>query len=128
MEKKEKPESRVGRTIGIGFICFVLIIGFAIWVPGLIGFRSKGICSRVEVDAQEIAAALSDYLSASEDHDLTLTKEDIERLVDLENPWTLTRCGNNFYINVIDRTVKCPAKYQNSYSEWNSSIYTFIMD
>ena len=124
MEDKEKPKSRVGRIIRIGIICFALYAGLSMWIPGLIGFRSKEICSRVEVDAQKIAVAISDYLSASGDRDTSLTKADIENLVNVRSPWALTRCGDNLYIHVIDRTGKCPAEYQNPYPEWHSNTYT----
>lgn len=124
MEDTKKSKSKAGRIIRIGIICFALYIGFSMWFPGLIGFRSKGLCSQVEKDAQKIVSVLTDYLADSDDHDITITKQELEKLVNVRSPWALTRCGGSLYIHVIDRSGKCPAEYQNPYPEWHSNIYT----
>lgn len=123
MENNVKSKSNVGRTLGILMIIFVLIV-IAIAVPGWVCYRPHCACRPVEEDAHNIAAAMADYLSDSGNPHITLTKEDIEKLVNVSSPWTLTRCGDDYYIHVIDRKRKCPAEFQNQYPEWHANVYT----
>ena len=124
MEEKEKSKLKFGDKIAIVFVCFLLFIGFGIWYPSWKGSIPKRICSRAETDAHKIAEAISDFYSVPEHNHPTPTQSDIERFLDIKNPWKLTTCGDNFYIHVIDRTGKCPAEYQNTDPNWNSNIYT----
>ena len=124
MEDNGKSNSRVGRTISVFLICFVLVLGRFFSDQSLRVVNPKSLCSRVEVDANEIAVAISGYLSGSGHNIDTLTKEEIEARVSIRSPWTLTKCGDDIYIHVIDRTGKCPANYQKPYPEWHSNLYT----
>jgi hypothetical protein len=123
MEEKDQPKSKVPRIFGFIFILFVLIYA-AMIIPSWPTYRPKSFCSRAETDAGNIIAAIADFYSVPEQGDRIPTRSDIEDIVYVDNPWTLTRCGDNFYINVVDRSGKCPAEYQNIYPEWNSNIYT----
>ncbi len=124
MEDNGNSNSRTGRTIRVFLICLVLVLGRLFSDQSLSVVNPKSFCSRVEVDADEIAAAISDYRSGSGHNNDTLTKEEIEARVSIRSPWTLTKCGDDIYIHVIDSTGRCPAEYQNPYPEWHSNIYT----
>ncbi len=123
MDDKGKPKSKAPKIIGLIIIILVLIY-LAILIPSLPGYRAKGFCARAEVDAHNIAAALSEYYAGTEHHGKVPSQFEIENLVDIKNPWKLTNCGENFYIHVIDRTGKCPAGYQKADADWNANIYT----
>ena len=123
MEDKDKPKSKAPRIFGLIFVLFVLMY-LAIAIPSWPIYRPKRFCSRAETDANNIMAAICDLYSVSEHGERTPTRSDIEDLVHVDNPWTLTRCGDNLYVHVVDRSGKCPAEYQNKYPEWNSNIYT----
>ena len=122
MEDKDKSKSKAGSFIGWGFLCLVLLVGFAMYWPSRIVYRPKSFCSRAENDANNIMAAISDYF-ADPKH-LDITRDDIEQELGIDNPWTLTRCGDNFYIHVVDRTGKCPAEIQDKDPNWNAGTYT----
>ena len=122
MEDNEKPKSKAGTIIGIGFILFVLFFLASMWIPGAIRYRPKQFCSQAEADANNIAAAIADYFSvASRDK---IVREDIEKLLSIDNPWTFSRCGDNFYIHVVDGSGKCPIDIQQNHPDWNKSIYS----
>ena len=122
MEDKEKPKSKVGTIIGMGLIAFVLFFLASMWFPGAIRYRPKQFCSQAEVDANNIAAAIADYFSVEKHTDIA--RSDIEELMSIDNPWTFTRCGNNFFIHVVDRSRECPAEYQLKDPNWNAGIYS----
>ena len=42
-----------------------------------------------------------------------IARSDIDKRVSTKNPWTFTRCGDNLYIHVVDRSGKCPAGKRN---------------
>jgi hypothetical protein len=121
MEEEDKPKSKALRIFGLLFVIFVFLY-LAIIIPSWPIYRPKSFCSRAEADANNIAAAIADYFSVAEHTDIE--RGDIEKVMFVDNPWTFTRCGDNFYINVIDRTGKCPAEIQNKDPNWNSNIYT----
>ena len=121
MEDTEKPKSKAPKIFGL-IIVFLILIYLAIIIPSLPGYRTKEFCSRAEADANNIAAAIADYF-ANPLH-VDITRDDIEQELWIDNPWTLTRCGDNFYIHVVDRTGKCPDEIQNKDADWNAGIYT----
>ena len=125
MEEKEKPKSKAGTIIGIVFIAFVLFFLASMWIPGYIQYRPKQFCSQAESDANTIAATIADYFSVAEHTDIA--RSDIEKRVSIDNPWTFTRCDDNFFIHVVDGSGKCPAEYQDKDPSWNAGIYTRSM-
>ena len=123
MEDKEKPKSKVPRIFGL-IVAILILLYLAMVIPSIPRYRPKSFCSRAEADAHNIAAAMSEYYAGTKDSGIVPSQIDVEKLVDLKNPWKLTRCGDNYYIHVIDRTGKCPAEYQNADVGWNANIYT----
>ena len=121
MENKEDQKLK-GKRIFYIILSIGIFLWLAILIPDLPIHAPSRFCSMTESDANNIAAAVSDYFSVAEHTDIA--RGDIEKLVSINNPWTFTRCGNNFYIHVIDRTGKCPAEYQNKDPNWNSNIHT----
>lgn len=122
MDDKEKPKSKARTIIGIGFIAFVLFFLASMWLPGMIRYRPKQFCQRAESDANNIMAAIADYFSVAEHTDIA--RSDIEKRVSIINPWTFTRCGDNFYIHVVDQSGKCTDEIWQKHPNWNSNIYT----
>lgn len=122
MDDKEKPKSKAGTIIGIGFTAFVLFFLASMWLPGQIRYRPKQFCQQAESDAKNIMAAIADYFSVEEHTDIS--RGDIEKQVSIDNPWTFTRCGDHFYIHVVDGSGKCPVEIQQKHPSWNSSIYS----
>ena len=112
--------------LSIGIVCaaviFVLFILPQFWPY----YKCKGHCSGPESDAQNIAASIADYFAVPER--THIKSGDIDDGFQTENPWKLIQCGNKFYIYVYDLNENCPIDYQNNQPEWNSSIYTLIMD
>jgi hypothetical protein len=89
-------------------------------------YSCRSVCSSAESDANYIASMIADYFSIPE-HKF-VKAADLDRLIQTENLWTIHQCGNVIYIYVYDLNEDCPIEYQNSKPEWNSSIYTKIMD
>ena len=122
MEDKEKPRSKAGTIIGIGFLAFVLFFYVSMWLTGLVRYSPKHFCSVAESDANTVAAAIADYFSVAEHTDIA--RSDIEKLVSIVNPWTFTRRGDNFYVHVVDRSGECPAGRQNMDSGKKAGIFS----
>jgi hypothetical protein len=125
MEEKEKLASKAGTIIGIVFIAFVLFFLASMWISGATQYRSKQFCSWAESDASNILAAIADYFAVAEHTEIA--RSDIEKQVDSRNPWTFARCGDNFFIYVVDGSGKCSAEYQEKDPGWNAGIYTRSM-
>ena len=123
MEEKDKPKSKALRIVGLLFVIFVFIY-LAINIFSWPIHRPETFCSWAEADANNIAAAITEYFSVPEHRGSIPGPIDIEKLVSIKNPWKLTTCGDDLYIHVIDRSGKCPVEFQNQYQEWNSNIYT----
>ena len=109
----------------------IAIIGIlaAIAIPNFIAYRNKAYCSRAESDANNIAAALSDYYSIP-NH--TTLETDIDALgaeLSGNNSGTISGNTDSITITVTDGSGNCPPEYQSSQSdEWTSDVYTKIMD
>ncbi len=123
MDDKDKPKTKTYRIFGILFI-FCVLLYLAISYPSIFAYRPSTFCLRVEYDAHQIEEAMSAYFSVPEHRDSIPTQLEIEKLVDIKNPWKLTKCSDNFYIHVIDLTGKCPDQIQSKDPDWNSNIYT----
>ena len=91
------------------------------YIPGYIRYRPKHFCSLAEAEANNILAAIADYFSVAEH--TNINRDDIEKLVSIDNPWTFTRCGDNFYIHVVDRSGKCLAGKRNMDPDRKAGIF-----
>ena len=124
MEEKEKPDGKA--TIKFVFLPLVatFLILAAIAAPGYFCYRPACHCGPVELDAHNIAMVMAAHLSVPGQQ--TITREDIEKRlkVTIDNPWSITNCGDSYCIHVVDRERKCPPEYQNNEPDWNAGIYT----
>lgn len=121
---KRKKIKAILISIGIAgtAIVFLLSIFPQFWSA----YPCNSSCMSVESDASNIAAMIADYFSVP-DH-TEVKPGDLDGGFQTENPWTIIQCGYVIYIYVYDVNEDCPIAYQNSYPEWNSGIYTKIMD
>lgn len=121
---KRKKLKKIITSIGIGCIIFVLIL---IVLPQFWPqYACKSTCAGVESDASNIAAAISDYFAVPER--THIAPADLYGSYPTENPWTFIQCGEKIYIYVYDHEEDCPVDYQNAYPNWDSYIYTQIME
>ena len=120
----KKPKINKTALVVILLLFFIVTIIVAIALPGYIVYRPKTYCLRVEYDALNIKAALSDYFADPGHTDINIRPGVLADTEYIKNPWTLSVCGDNILIHVVDRSGKCPAEYQERYPEWHSGIYT----
>ena len=121
---KRKKIITVLLCIGVGSIAFIftLFILPQFWPC----YKCKGHCSSAESDANNIAAAIADYFSIPEH--TQIRPGDLDDWFQTENPWTLVQCGEKIFIYVYDIKEDCPVDYQNNYPEWDSHLYTKILE
>ena len=121
--EKSKKTSKIVLSVLIGFVALVFIV--AVLLHFLLGYHCcKSPCAEVESDANNIAAAISDYFAIPEHTDIK--PPNIANSFTPVNPWTFIQCGKTIYIYVYDLDEDCPVDYQNVHSEWDSHIYTKI--
>lgn len=108
-----------------GALSILLIL--ALILPHLIpSYKCASPCSRVESDANNIAAAIAGYFSIpGRTH---IEANDLDGGFTSKNPWTLIQCGGKIYIYVYDQSKSCAIEYQDQFPEWNSNIYTKIVE
>jgi hypothetical protein len=112
--------------ITIGVVCvFVIFVIFATQYLTPC-YKCGSPCASVESDANNIAAAIADYFSIPEH--TQIKPGDLDDGYHTENPWTFIQCSDAIYIYVYDIEEDCPIEYQNSYPEWDSHIYTKIIE
>jgi len=126
MDEQTKNELKVNRTkLAVILLLFSIVtIIVAIAMPGYVAYRPKTYCHRVEEDALNIKAALSDYFSDPAHTSLKIKPGVLADTEYIKNPWTLNSCGDNIFIHVVDSSGKCSDEYQGRYPEWHSGIYT----
>ena len=119
----------------IELMIVIAIIGIlaAIAVPNFIAYRNKAFCSRAESDANNIAAAISDYF-AIPSH-TAIVAADITFDIGA-NTWTLG-AGNPsiaITISVTDISGRCPDAYMDAapiggttLDGWNDPVYQKVM-
>jgi len=114
----------------IELMIVIAIIGIlaAIAIPNFIAYRNKAYCSRAESDANNLAAALSDYYSVPS-HTTLITDVTALYTVSDGNSATISGSTDSITITVTDGSGNCPTDYQNSQSaEWTSDVYTKLME
>ena len=115
----------------IELMIVIAIIGIlaAIAIPNFIAYRNKAYCSRAESDANNIAAALSDYYSIPNHTTLETDLTNLGAELTGNNSATISGSVDAITITVTDGSGNCPDDYQSSQSdEWTTDVYTKIME
>ena len=123
MKYSEISRCKAIRTVAILVVGVAIIVYLFLENKGWANFRPQSFCHQAEADADYIYAIVAEYISRPENRGIILKRSEIEGLIDVKSPWTFTTCGEQFFINVVDRSGKCPAEYQSQFKEWNSNIY-----
>ena len=96
-----------------------MLVVFLISLYNCTAYTGPGYCAEVESDARNVAAAIADYFGIPERTDIK--PSDLKDL-ELDNPWTFTKCGGEITIIVFDRKMKCPRQGTYDPFEWNSHV------
>jgi prepilin-type N-terminal cleavage/methylation domain-containing protein len=130
MLQKLRGNSKGFTLIELMIVIAIIGILAAIAIPNFIAYRNKAYCSSAESDANATAAALADYFAiptnttypgADPETDLGITLSG-------QNTGTISGPTESITITITDGSTNCPANYQASNDEWNSNIFTKIMD
>jgi len=130
MLQKLRGNSKGFTLIELMIVIAIIGILAAIAIPNFIAYRNKAYCSAAESDANATAAALADYFAiptnttypgADPETDLGITLSG-------QNTGTISGPTESITITITDGSTNCPANYQASNDEWNSNIFTKIMD
>ena len=113
-----KLNNKKGFTL-IELMIVIAIIGIlaAIAIPNFIEYRNKSYCSRAESDANNIAAALSDYFSIPNHTTLPTgdaVTQNIVAVLSGQNTGDISGTADAIAITVTDASGRCPHKYKNA--------------
>lgn len=118
------------KTEGFSLIELMVVIAIlailsAIAIPNYITMRAKGYCTEAEIDADHIAAAITDYFGTGNRTQLPVI-DDLKVAV-LNSVEILGDPNTIIILRVTDRTRRCPMEYQNAHAHWDSN-YVFIQE
>jgi type IV pilus assembly protein PilA len=128
MLKKLRKSNEKGFTL-IELMIVIAIIGIlaAIAIPNFIAYRDKAFCSAAEADANNIAAALSDYFSIPTHVALPSLADLNLALTGANQLTTFTEVGGVITIGITDVGGRCPADYQAANPGWAGGVFTKVM-
>jgi hypothetical protein len=112
-----KRKRFVAVLLSTGITC-ILVISL-ISLHNCTSYKKPSYCARAQSDARIIAPAIADYFAIPEHTDIK--PSDLKDL-ELKNPWTFTKCGDEIIIIVYDREMKCPLQGQYYDFEWKSHL------
>jgi type IV pilus assembly protein PilA len=110
-----KLNNKKGFTL-IELMIVIAIIGIlaAIAIPNFIDYRNKSFCSRAESDANNIAAAISDYFAIPAHTTLPVLGTDVNVAPTAGNTAVLASVGtSSIQVAVTDGSGRCPASYRD---------------
>jgi hypothetical protein len=84
--EKEKPKTKVKRLVVVLLLFFAITIIAGIVIPSIPIYRPESYCRRVESEAAEIKAALSDYFSNPAHNDINMKPEALADMEYIKNP------------------------------------------
>ena len=121
-----KLNNKKGFTL-IELMIVIAIIGIlaAIAIPNFIEYRNKSYCSRAESDANNIAAALSDYFSIPNHTTLPTGDAVTQKVVSVlsgDNTGDISGTADAIVITVTDASGRCPQKYRDAMPN-NATLY-----
>jgi type IV pilus assembly protein PilA len=129
MLQKLRGNNSKGFTL-IELMIVIAIIGIlaAIAIPNFIAYRNKAFCSAAESDANNVAAAISDYFAVpnrvnmpDEDPE-TATPSGLGLTLSGTNTGTIGQNLQDITITINDASSRCPDDYQASQSPaWDGS-------
>ena len=113
-----KLNNKKGFTL-IELMIVIAIIGIlaAIAIPNFIAYRNKSYCSRAESDANNLAAAVSDYFSIPNHTTLPTVGTatgNVRFVYSGDNTGTIGGSVDAIEITVTDGSKKCPQTYRDS--------------
>ena len=126
----EKLElNKKGFTL-IEIMVVIAIIGIlaSIAIPNFLSYRAKSFCTAAEQDANNIAAAISDYFAIPY-HKNMINENDIKFVVTPPNTARINGTLGAIVISVTDGTGQCPPDYMVKAPNWDAvtSIFTKTM-
>jgi flagellar basal body-associated protein FliL len=85
-QAEEKPKTKVKRLVVVLLLFFAITIIAGIVIPSIPIYRPESYCRRVESEAVEIKAALSDYFSNPAHNDINMKTEALADMEYIKNP------------------------------------------
>jgi len=127
MLQKLRPNNQGFTLIELMIVIAIIGILAAIAIPNFIAYRNKAFCSAAESDGKSIAAAIADYFAIPA-HTQIVTA-DITYNASGTNTFTIETADPTLgiTITVTDGSGRCPDDYQDASADWDSDIFTQVM-